>query len=619
MKANPKYPLQEYKNAGEDPVYCLLGGHNFVVPLSYHGDKEAFVKDLFSNNEVSETAKPSDYIDIDGYKILPPQKWQGKLTPQIKNRMIDLAVLKYNSAVRLARIHKQIDEKSQLTLNDKKVGEQFDAIMGILEEKGGNTLESFNKFIASASEHLSRNVVNVGAKIVTAPLLLTAIAVGKNSETGKALNKAAKIVVKNVWQNSFVDEEKSKKAADNLNKFLDKACSKFIKTTIPVITKMAKVTHKVYKNSTIEIKNTAIEHKKRTTLGLMLSLAGIGGGGFSLRGQSSQNNTEGNTSKTEMVVAPEHESIQTKFYTISDVNSLEKALKDTEPLIHRTLLPTEFFRSTGYTDNNTTPNTLGAGLFYYPINGDPNNSCWISTRLYLKQHPEEKITYEKAMELTLAWAQKRENGRVFKAMANQLKGCTLTQNQLAAIYSVYFNSEKSGKILCNHIRNNPDESTLKTAAFIAKLKPDDPNFRDGIKKRHCHEALVYLNYNNYCEKMFDFNIQSGLNSENKYFVSTAVTHIKNMTLFNNFIKELSNDNIGKNADILINKMLDYKPQNSENTKVTSVNDFINNNTNGDIKTAMLNSPDLPNYTTCNNCRIAKNFVNRFLLGQQQRA
>ncbi len=604
MRINQKYPLKEYAEAKKEPVYCTLCGKEFVVPLSYNGDKEAFVKDLFSCNnqdkEASEAPQKTHYIDIDGYKIPASRDFEDKkLDSKIINRMVDAAVWKYNSAIRQAKIHKKIDKTSQLTLNDSKHNEQFDAIMEALGQKSEEAIEMFNKFITDTSERLSRNTLNLGAKIITAPLLLSALAAGKNSAVGKDLTKAAMIVVKNVWQNSFIDEDKNKERAENINNFLDKVCSNFIKTTVPVITKFAKVADKVYKRSVIEIKNATSEHKKRIVLGAGLAAALGGGGGLSsLRGQSSENDTDKKVPQTEIVVAPEHESIQTKFYNISDVNSLEKALKETEPLIHRVLLPTEFFSSSGYTDNYTTPNTLGAGLFYYPIDGNPDNSCWIPTSLYLQQHPNEKITYERAMELTMAWAQQREKGRIMQAMATQLKGCTLTQNQLAAIYSVYYNSEASGLELCQHIQDNPDESPIETAAFITTLQPKPSNgkFDNGILKRHCHEALVYLNYNDYCNKILDFNIQSGLNSKNKYFISTAVTHIKDMTLFDNFVQELSNNNLGTNTDNLINKMLSYKPRESKNTNVTSIKTFIDKNTDGNTKAAMLNRLALPSCT-----------------------
>ncbi len=57
------------------------------------------------------------------------------------------------------------------------------------------------------------------------------------------------------------------------------------------------------------------------------------------------------------------------------------------------------------------------------------------------------------------------------------------------------------------------------------LKPQNSRFNDGILKRHAHEALIYLNCNNYAEKIPYFVIKKGKTSKGKTYYVTSVTQL----------------------------------------------------------------------------------------------
>ena len=118
---------------------------------------------------------------------------------------------------------------------------------------------------------------------------------------------------------------------------------------------------------------------------------------------------------------------------------------------------------------------------------------------------------------------------------------------------------------------------LACAEYISKLQPKDSSFDKGIQKRHCHEALYYLNYNNYCAKVLDFNVNSGVNSKGRFVVNTAPTSLESEE-YQGFLSELQNHKLGVQTDILVEKMCKFAPQSGVHFTTVSLRDFIGSNT-----------------------------------------
>ena len=194
-------------------------------------------------------------------------------------------------------------------------------------------------------------------------------------------------------------------------------------------------------------------------------------------------------------------NVAEKEYKITDQESFDKMYQEVLPLAVLTLMPTEIFVSTPYSDNGKAKNTIGLGSFYYPKDGNPMSSIWMLTKEYLKKHPElKKISGQQAYLLVDGWFRYREKGRIYKEMFKHLKGATITGGEFAATMSCTYNNEALGIQLCDFIREN-HEDPYKCAAFLVSLKPSNKKFEAGITKRHSYEALVYLNPDNFVDKI----------------------------------------------------------------------------------------------------------------------
>lgn len=82
------------------------------------------------------------------------------------------------------------------------------------------------------------------------------------------------------------------------------------------------------------------------------------------------------------------------------------------------------------------------------------NVEWIKTSDYMEKHPNFKINYEDAKFVSEQWYKTRDGGRIIKRMADLLTGCELTPNEIAAIASVYYNDEFSGRELCKFVKRH---------------------------------------------------------------------------------------------------------------------------------------------------------------------
>jgi len=188
------------------------------------------------------------------------------------------------------------------------------------------------------------------------------------------------------------------------------------------------------------------------------------------------------------------------------------------------MFPTEVLVLNAYSDNGgRISNTIGLGSYYYPVDGNPYSSNWIVTSKYARQHKNLKISGDKALQLVDGWCRYRENGRIYKAMYNRLKGCELKVNEFAALYSRIYNNEKYGLEVCSYVHDNY-RNPVKCAYKIMCFKPGE-DFEDGILKRDASEALFYLNYKGYVSKMGELKIKKGINSKGKTYYVTSVTQL----------------------------------------------------------------------------------------------
>ncbi len=243
-----------------------------------------------------------------------------------------------------------------------------------------------------------------------------------------------------------------------------------------------------------------------------------------------------------------------KKYKIDDLKSFHQLYNDALNFMTLSMFPTEVLVNEAYTDNGKTINTIGLGSFWFPKNGNPQSSEWILTSDYVKKN-KIKLSGPQAIELTDGWYRHRENGRVYKDMYKRLKGCELKAHEFAAIATVMYNNEVNGKELCDFVKKNYKNPT-KCAAKIMELKPQNARFNDGILKRHAHEALIYLNCNDYAEKIPYFMVKKGTNSKGKTYYVTSVTQLSPQDC-RPMQQALENGNT-KEAELLAQKIENYR-------------------------------------------------------------
>ena len=600
-KPKTRYPLKEYEFAHKEPQVCTLGSRNFVIPLSYDGNVNKFIDDLFDKEETLATYPAESKVkvmNIDGFEVAVPYRWANKFLDHQKiNRMLDVATMKYNSAIRINLANNKIkkENKPWLVLNSASLNKQFNEVMDFFGDTGRKIVHTFNKFITQGSEKLVRKGTNLTAKIITAPILLASAGIAKvknDNQTTKKFMQAAKLIYSSVWDNNLIDKEKSEKSAQKIDKFLDQTYDKFSKWCGPWIKKTAVRAWKQYQTSSAELKN-GFEEKRQVgeILGTM-SLSVVSGFAPS-NSKQNEGSTSDNKEKIEYIdfsSANDTKNTRTTIrYKITDRASFDEAFDASLPLIHRALLATEWFSDNGYSDNNNAAsNTLAGGLWWFPEDyaekRDPTSQNWEHTKDFLSKHPNITVSYEEGMRLTEGWYMHRNTLKdkehpktVVDNMYERLNGCELAPHELAAIASVYYNDEECGRRLCSFVRNNY-KNPVACANYISLLRPKDKSFEVGIKKRHYHEALFYLNKGNYCEKVLDFNVCSGINSKGKFFITTAVTQLE-LDNFEQFRRELRNGKVSyETICSLTDKMCAYHPkQQSPEIKTTSIKKFLSEN------------------------------------------
>jgi len=216
------------------------------------------------------------------------------------------------------------------------------------------------------------------------------------------------------------------------------------------------------------------------------------------------------------------EKLETEWM-ISDKTNFENLYQEALPLIQLSMFPTECLILNPYSDNlKKVSNTIGLGSFYYPKSGNPVDTHWETFSKHIKRCGSFSISAEQALGLCDGWFRHMDGGAMYNQLFKLLKGTTLNAHEFAAIATVMYNSQTAGKDLCAFVKehhNDPMKCAQKIISYSAGEK------FGGIPKRHIHEAYLYLGYDNYMQKMYDFFVKTGVNSKGHFYAKTSVTQL----------------------------------------------------------------------------------------------
>lgn len=441
-----KFLKEEYKKSSRNPLKITLGGGSIIVPISYNGDIDKFIDDIFRNKEekenynrhslntrymkiniggeVKKVAIPYHFFKLN--KVLNKQNSHFKLTQEdILKRTIARAIRLYRSTIRktinASNLYPNYDFK--LKVNAKYIKEIENLIRNHYLKKTGEGLATTFKWSANQTLNILAGVTGAIPAVVY-----------------KLLNKKYK----------FPKNRTTKLIEEDAIPYI---CKGGVKSVI-------------------------------------LSSVIIGG----LITEKSIDSEP----LFKIVKEKSNQSSLNKSFKITDEESF-KALYDAAfPLLIQSMMPTEIYVDGAYSDNGKITNTAGLGSYWFPEDGNPQSSKWEKTSEYINSGKFLNMTGDKACKLVDGWFRYRDDGRVFNTLYKKLKGCELNRFEFAAIEGCTYNSEQSGFELCDFVKENY-KSPKKCANKLLSLKPKGPKFANGIKKRHIHEALLYLNINRYAD------------------------------------------------------------------------------------------------------------------------
>ena len=510
----------EYKEQNQKIQYCIIDGKQIIIPISYQGNKDKFIDDIFEyekeaekyrkHNQQAQSAQ--DIIDIKmltqgNISFLPPYNLvMNKLpTEEIIKKASKHALRKYRAAIKkTARHNKEYPEEQRLTTMAPEAISEIERKHQRYCAK--SVLTKFGKFAGFSAKQIAQ----MSAGVIG---ILPVVAYNLIDKKVKFQNNKAKTIID--------------------KKIIPYICKGALKSLIPLSMYGAFTKHSSSEKAEKNIADITIITTPETR-------------------ETSPIIQE--TSAENIINASENNNQQlTRTHKIKDLQSFQKLYNDALDFIGLSMFPTEILVNHAYTDNGKTINTIGLGSFWYPQDGNPTNKKWILTSEYVKNKNNITISGKKALELMDGWYRHRENGRIYKDMYLRLKGCELKTHEFAAIATVMYNNEVNGKELCNFVKKNY-KNPKKCAAKIMELKPQNERFTDGILKRHTHEALIYLNCNNYIEKIPYFIIKKDKNSKGKTFYVTSITQLTpqecypmleglkkgNETIAQNLVKKIEN-------------------------------------------------------------------------------
>ena len=227
------------------------------------------------------------------------------------------------------------------------------------------------------------------------------------------------------------------------------------------------------------------------------------------------------------------ESLLTKKYQITDRESFDELWNDAKPFCIPVLIASENWRPDWHNDkhSSTAPNSVGIGMYYFPVDRDFSSSKWKTTKSYYSGYKNEnnksprKLSPREMRDAVYGWGESWNNGSNLNALYKSLKGTELTVNEFAAIFSHTFhtgNSVAAKKIVA--IKNNPKIKN-KELRCAQVLLDTDPVRYAGQKSRFMHEALVFLNTDGYCYDLFslcvDCNMGTSINACPRQFYTVC--------------------------------------------------------------------------------------------------
>lgn len=443
-----QYLRQEYQKQNKKVVYCNLGMAQVIVPVAYNGDKQKFTTDIFqadleNKKYQKHNAKCNETTQKVQKKVFKCGEVEFLVPLDIAKNKYDNQTAAEKSIKRALRYYTSCIEK---TIQANRENPELNAGCNMSAEYVADLDKRHQKYCANAV--LTK--FGKSAKFTTEQIAqMTAGAVGILPVVAyKLLDK--KYHFANSKAKNFMDE-----------KIIPYVCKGALKSLIPLsVVGAVKVAPKL---------------------------------------QEAFNN-----GRKEISSQPKELYDFDKKYEISDDESFKNLYEESLNFMALSMFPTEILVNQPYSDNKNTKkaNTIGLGSYFYPSDGNPKNTGkWIKLKDYLQKHPKEKLYVDgpKAVELMDGWFRYREQGRVYTGLRNRLRGTTLTMNQFVAIATVLYNRERSGWELCDSIKNNYNDP-IKCAADLMNLKVPEDN-KDGLKRRHMHEALIYLNVDGYCNRV----------------------------------------------------------------------------------------------------------------------
>lgn len=183
-------------------------------------------------------------------------------------------------------------------------------------------------------------------------------------------------------------------------------------------------------------------------------------------------------------------------------------------------------------------NTVGVGSTYTPLDiNDYNNpeAKWYHIASNQKIFANKTVSYEDMLKLVIGWAKYKtyaqnpktkqfvKSQTVLERMFTKLKGCALTPNEFAAVFSAVYNNPRNLDKLCPIIRDNYKDK-LKCANAIMFWDRNVAS-NSGLKDRCEFEANVFLNVDDFCEQMENFSTCPGRRSS-----CLGTKHVKRATL-----------------------------------------------------------------------------------------
>ena len=526
---------EEYKKAGKKVVWCILGKNKIIVPLSYKGEVNRFIDDIFSYEKeadkynefnrkctLEEDKIDTEMLSVGEIKFLPPLDLVqfDYSNEKIIKKSILRAILKYRSSVKkTVKVQKEYPNQALLCSMDDSYLKDLDkkhrlyCVKSILSRLGKTIKFSVEQAAQMAS----------GATGITPVLLYRLLDKKIRFSDTKAKRIIDKKVVPYICKGALKDMIALSLIGGAKITFQESEYGKKLKSNIEMHS--AKIKNNFNQPQTLNISNQSISDVSDTSI------------------EISETKTDFN-----------------KKYKISNDSDFEALYNDAVNFLAVSMFPTEILVDKCYSDAGTTKNTIGLGSYWYPANDNPESSKWIKTSQYIKNNKQLNISGQKAIDLMNGWFRYRENGRIYKDMCRRLNGCSLTVNEFAAIATVMYNSEESGRVLCDFVKKHYKDEK-KCALKIMQLKPGNSKFSDGIKKRHAHEALIYLNVNDYAQKIPYLVIKKGINSKGAEYYVSSVTQLRvsDCDMMEQGLKRRNLDG----AEQLVEKICNYRCKNGE--------------------------------------------------------